>query len=80
MGLRTLTVQSSREDEYEGHINVTVGPGNITEQEVLFDINNHIAIPAESDYSPVQLISELWEGELNKSNLIAETTISEILK
>ncbi len=80
VGLTSLTVQSPREDEYKGHINITVGPKDITERDVVFAINNHIEIPADDDHSPVQLITELWEKYLESSKAIAETTISEILK
>lgn len=78
VGLLFLKVESPRDDDLPGNINVTFGPSPIKEIKngVHFNINNHIEL---GDDLSIQSVLEKWEFSLEEAKKISQTIIEEAL-
>lgn len=78
VGLVALNVQSPRNDELPGKINVSLK--SAAENNIVIDINSHIDIHEDGAISPTGILSEHWNNTLNHALEISTTTINEASK
>jgi len=81
VGMASLSVQSSRNDEFNGNINVTISPVKPKGAGINIAINNHIEELKEGEHlSPSNILMNSWDEALSYAKTIAETTIKKALE
>lgn len=82
VGMMSLSVGSPREDDFDGIINVTVGPVMTKSMYgINVSVNNHIEVKEkEASLSIPTILLDHWDKAIAHAKSIAETTIREALK
>lgn len=76
IGLTRISVQTERNDDLKGLINVTLSPIEMKNYGVRVNINNHINIEEdEQGLTPSNILSEYWDNTIENSLEIANKTI-----
>lgn len=80
VGMKSLSVQCPRDDEFEGNINVTISPVESEEFGIKVNVNNHIEKSEDGNHlSPPDILLHHWDNAINNAKTIAETTIKKAI-
>lgn len=83
-GMRSLAMESRRDDARLGKFNITVKPTPLKPYAVAVDFNDHIDVKVDDIYTTAgevcKIIGEDWEKSLDRSLLIARELISDALQ
>lgn len=81
IGMKSLVVESPREDDYNGYINVTIGPVRAEGYGINISVNNHIeTVEEEESLAPPKILMENWDKAIPYAQKIAEHTIAKAIK
>jgi len=83
IGLKTLTVHSPRKDDFEGFIQVSIGPTESNKFQVRINVNNHIELDLkekEIKLNPSELVAEKWDHAIGFAKEISDRTIKEAIE
>lgn len=80
VGMKSLAVESPREDEYNGYINVTIGPVRAKGYGINIGVNNHIEkAEGKESLNPPDILMGNWDAAILFAKKIAENTITKAL-
>jgi len=83
IGLKTLTIQSPRQDTLNGHIKVSIGPSNASTYSVRVDVNNHVELLDKDrnvQYKVSEIIAENWEKSIEFAKNVCDSIITGALE
>ncbi|MBU1170505.1 MAG: hypothetical protein KKD44_13160 [Proteobacteria bacterium] len=81
VGLKSLSITTKRNDDYDGDINISIGPSAVEKFSVNYSVNNHIELKKDKlDLSSTEVISNLWDKSVKMAQNLADTTLTEILQ
>ena len=74
-GLRALTIEGQRNDEFKGNINVTVRPVIGSSYAVAVAVNNHCELSDKQDLRISDLLADHWLNAIKKASDISANII-----
>jgi len=81
VGMKSLSVECPRDDDFKGYINVSISPGGLEKLTVNITVNNHIEISEEGEsLSPTKILMNYWDNAIKYAKTVAETTIKKALE
>ena len=80
IGLTNLTIQSPRNDKFEGYLQVSIGPIE-PKYQARININNHIELQNQGNLLSVpEIIAANWDDAIASAEQVAERTIKEAIR